>query len=253
MNIFELSNELQDIMNELEENGGELTPELEEQLSVNQENVNNKIKSYTQVIHQLESDIELVKNETKRLYDVRKSKEKAIENIKKLILFALDNFGTVNKSGTRCIDFGTGKVSTRRTDSVEVDDDTYNKIADAIRKEICWVGFTNNESSLDLSVSNIVNNILLNYKNGEGEGIAEPISATEDDIDALTLKFTIPVNAKHLMDDKYLEILKHLAKDTNKTLKVEADVNKSLIKVNQKADGNYNLSKLITKQNVIIK
>ena len=59
MNIFQLANELQEIVNELEENGGEITPEIEEQLDINQAGVKHKVEAFTQVIHQLESDIQV--------------------------------------------------------------------------------------------------------------------------------------------------------------------------------------------------
>ena len=36
MNIFEISKELESVFDELEENGGELTEELEEKLSISQ-------------------------------------------------------------------------------------------------------------------------------------------------------------------------------------------------------------------------
>ena len=76
MNIFQLNQELLSIFEELEENGGELTSEIEEQLKINQTDVNNKVESYTQVIAQLNSDIELIKSEKKRLDDLKLSKEK---------------------------------------------------------------------------------------------------------------------------------------------------------------------------------
>ena len=45
MNIWQIQQDLLDIFNELEDNGGELTPELEEKLAVTQEDFKNKIKS----------------------------------------------------------------------------------------------------------------------------------------------------------------------------------------------------------------
>ena len=50
MNIWQIQQDLLDIFNELEDNGGELTPELEEKLAVTQEDFKNKIKSYGEVI-----------------------------------------------------------------------------------------------------------------------------------------------------------------------------------------------------------
>ena len=41
--MFDIDRELLDIFEELEENGGELTPEIEEKLKLNEEEVNLKI------------------------------------------------------------------------------------------------------------------------------------------------------------------------------------------------------------------
>ena len=46
MNIFQIEQELKELFDTLEENGGELTPELEEALAISQTDFVNKIKSY---------------------------------------------------------------------------------------------------------------------------------------------------------------------------------------------------------------
>ena len=78
-NIFNIKQELLSIFNELEENDGELTPELEESLNIKQEEFKDKIKSYTNVVKMLENDIVGIKAEKARLNDLQKSKEKTIE------------------------------------------------------------------------------------------------------------------------------------------------------------------------------
>ena len=44
--IFDIDRELLDIFEELEENGGELTPEIEEKLKLNEEEITSKVKNY---------------------------------------------------------------------------------------------------------------------------------------------------------------------------------------------------------------
>ena len=58
MNIFEISRELDFIFDKLEENGGEFTEELEEQLSISQDEFTSKVKAYLSVIKHTESDVE---------------------------------------------------------------------------------------------------------------------------------------------------------------------------------------------------
>ena len=63
MNIFEIQQELLDIFAELEENGGELTEELEQKLNVTQENFKTKVKGYSDVIKVNKSEIDLIDKE----------------------------------------------------------------------------------------------------------------------------------------------------------------------------------------------
>ena len=58
MNIFEISKELESVFDELEENGGELTEELEEKLSISQDEFRSKVDAYLSVIRHTESDID---------------------------------------------------------------------------------------------------------------------------------------------------------------------------------------------------
>ena len=50
--IYNIQQELLDIFNQIEENEGEITPELEEQLRISKDEFEDKIRSYTGVIHQ---------------------------------------------------------------------------------------------------------------------------------------------------------------------------------------------------------
>lgn len=253
MNIFQLANELQDIINELEENGGEITPEIEEQLDINQEGVKRKVEAYTQVVHQLESDIELIKNETKRLADLKKRKEATIESVKKLILYAIDMFGETAKSGTKFIDFGTGKVSTRKSESLEINEDAYKELANNIKHIICWAGFINQPEAVDLSINNLITELSEDRNEANGDDYINGFTATEDDLQAAKANLIIPIAVRNLQDDKMNELIQAIARLANNRLKVEVDVDKQYLKNTQKSDGNCKLSKLVQKTNVIIK
>lgn len=249
MNIFQLAYELQTIIDELEENGGEITPEIEEQLDINQEGVKRKVEAFTQVVHQLEADIEAIKVESKRLADLKKRKEATIESVKKLILYAIDMFGETAKSGSRFIDFGIGKVSTRKSESIEIDDKGYEKLAEEIKHNIYWHGYTNDVENICLTIPHLINFL-------EDTCAADPdgaVYATEDDLQAATAKFIIPIAVRNLQDDKMNELIQAIARLANDRLEVEVDVDKQYLKNTQKSDGNCKLSKLIKKTNVIIK
>ena len=254
MNIFQLNQELLEIFEELEENGGELTPEIEEQLKINQTDVNNKVESYTQVIAQLNSDIELIKSEKKRLDDLKLSKEKTIESIKKLILYALDYFGETTKSGTKVIDFGTGKVSTRKSVSLEVSEE-YNKLADIFKHQLNWAGYVNEIDSIDSFKTLFREAIENNTIEKEGVVCNDSVAATEEDLDIVQFNITVPIKYRDLTTDKAIDLLKAIARDRTNMIEVTPKIDKTLLKNLHLGDNDnkYNMSNIITKQNVIIK
>ena len=152
-NIFQISQDLLDAFQELEDNGGELTDELEAKLTVSQADFKTKIKSYTDVIKYTEGDIKLIDEEISRLKELKESKKKAIARLEKIVIWAIGVFGEANKSGNKFVDFGTGKVSVRNTEKVEIDDefaeDAVNKFMEQIR-EIAFTGELANNDIEDL-------------------------------------------------------------------------------------------------------
>ena len=121
MNIWQIQQDLLDIFNELEENGGELTPELEKKLTVTQEDFKNKVKSYGEVIKSLKGEIDTIDKETARLKELKDAKNRVIERLSKVIAQAITKFGDETKSGGKFLDYGTGKISVRNSEKVEID------------------------------------------------------------------------------------------------------------------------------------
>ena len=62
-NIYNITAELEDIFLELEENGGELTPELEERLAITQDNLKSKLDGYRKAYTVLNLEAESCKKE----------------------------------------------------------------------------------------------------------------------------------------------------------------------------------------------
>ena len=137
-NIYQIKQELLSIFDELEENGGELTPELKEQLNITQEEFRDKIESYSNAVKMLENDIIGIKAEKARLNDLQKSKEKTIERLKKIMIDAVELFGDTTKSGSKYLDYGTGKVSIRNTQVVEVEEDITDRFVNRFLTCLRW-------------------------------------------------------------------------------------------------------------------
>lgn len=118
-NIFELGTALQKVFEEIEENGGELTPELEEELNITSQNFKDKIEAYCQVLTMYKSDIDCCKNEKDRINSIQNVKKNTIERIKQRLLEAVEEFGETGKKGNKIIETPTRKLYTQERSSIE--------------------------------------------------------------------------------------------------------------------------------------
>ena len=118
-NIFELGTKLQQIFEVIEENDGEITPELEEELDITSQNFKDKIEAYCQVLTIYNSDIECCKNEKDRVNSIQKVKKNTIERIKQKLLDAVELFGEIGKSGNKVVETPTRKLYTKGSTSIE--------------------------------------------------------------------------------------------------------------------------------------
>ena len=98
----------------LEENGGELTLELEEELAINEADLQTKGVAYSFVIKDIKATVNQIDEEIKRLAEMKKSKNKAIERLENSLSTAMQIFG-VEKIETPIV-----KISFRNSESVEI-------------------------------------------------------------------------------------------------------------------------------------
>ena len=125
--IFDINGEYLKIIQELEESGGEITPELEERLNITREQLESKLKAYYAIIKQNEALIDLSKDEKNRLNDRQKAKENLIDRLKKIVAYTVEQFGEVKpKAKNKSLSFDTLSVSLKESDSLVIED--VNKI-----------------------------------------------------------------------------------------------------------------------------
>lgn len=99
--LYDIVAEYRNLLEIVEENEGEITPELEAAFSINTDNYKDKIKSMYYVIKSIDKDIELGEDEINRLKTIIQKKEKTKENIKQRIKESLLIFGEEGKSGNK--------------------------------------------------------------------------------------------------------------------------------------------------------
>lgn len=245
MNIFNIEKDLLSIFAEIEDNEGELTPEVEEKLAITKDNFNNKIKSYTDVIKSLDNDLKAIKEEQDRLKQLADRKKKTSDKLKEIIINAINMFGDVSKTGTKFIDYGTGKVSIRKSEVVDINEPLVEKVNEILRTT---VDFNKQNNQLDvmnsIDLSTIITEIAQTTELGVGG----------DDLNHLyaCLRFDIPI--KDLANGNAYNALKEIAKYTD-DYKLDVAPSKSELKQELKENGSCapNLAKLKSNDNLTIK
>lgn len=112
--IYEIELKHLQLAETLEENLGELTPELELELAINEEDLQTKGVAYSFVIKDMNFYVSQIDSEIKRLNDLKKSKNKAIERLEFSLATAMNIF-EVEKIETPLV-----KISFRNSESVEI-------------------------------------------------------------------------------------------------------------------------------------
>jgi hypothetical protein len=114
MNLYNIKSEYINIAAQLAD--GELTPELEEALIINEQNFTEKAINYGYVIKTFESETDILENEIKRLNALKIARSKAIDKLKVTISNAMQLYG-INE-----VKAPTFKMNFRKSESVEVSD-----------------------------------------------------------------------------------------------------------------------------------
>jgi Siphovirus Gp157. len=113
MNLYEITNEAQYLAALLETE--ELTPELEAELLINQEQLQTKAINYAKVISNYQGESDAIDAEIKRLKAMKESRDKKVtwltDSLKKAMMV----------SGIEKIESPLFKISLRRSEAVEVE------------------------------------------------------------------------------------------------------------------------------------
>ena len=250
--IFNIQQDLYSIFDSIEENEGEITPELEKALTIKREEFSTKIQGYVAFIKQLELDNKGIKEEIARLKDLQKSKEKTIDNLKKIMVMAINAFGDTNKSGTKFLDYGTGKVSIRKSDSIEVDEEGTKQFVNRFFRYFNWLHFTNTADQQELDVKDVIDFCNKNKQDDE-EDIVET-NYTDDDLTNLQANLDFKVNLKDLITNPNgLKLINSLL-DYKVLATIKPSVDKTEVKKEVKSNGEIpTFAKYVIKDNVIIK
>jgi hypothetical protein len=115
-NIYNITTEFLQLEAQLIENGGELTPELEQSLIINKDELQHKSIQYGYVIKSLSDNVDAIDAEIKRLQSIKKVNENAIDRLKDTLSSAMQLFGIPE------LKTPTLKINFRKSEQVIVHD-----------------------------------------------------------------------------------------------------------------------------------
>ena len=121
--LFQLTLEELSFIELMEENGGEVTDEILEDLAIRRDNFQHKAEAYTRFILKLESEADAAAAEIKRIQALKKAKENTVARLKEHLLAALMVFTQEDAKGIRRFETPLAKLSTRKSVAVEILDE----------------------------------------------------------------------------------------------------------------------------------
>lgn len=116
--LFQLTADMAAIEDALWENGGELTPELEEVLTETSASLIAKTDGYGALIRKFDSATASIDAEIKRLQALKKTASNATERLKERLKFSMQTNGLSKLEGSLT------KISLRRSERVVVDEES---------------------------------------------------------------------------------------------------------------------------------
>ena len=122
--LWQLTQEELSFISLMEENGGELTDEIAEELAIRRDNFKDKAEAYAKFILKLESEADQAAAEIKRIQALKKAKENTVARLRESLLAALMVFTEEDAKGIRRYETPLAKLSTRKSQAVEVLDET---------------------------------------------------------------------------------------------------------------------------------
>lgn len=125
MSLYKIEEKLLSILTEIDDNEGELTPELEESLVIAQEDFESKMYGYSIAVRELGLSSANATSELLRISKYKDTLDNKIQKLKTAMLDAVMLFGNKDHKGKEIWRFqaGTFKMNTSRSVSTEIFDE----------------------------------------------------------------------------------------------------------------------------------
>ena len=112
--LLNIRREYTDLLSRIEEGEGELTPEVEQALSISQQELAEKSLAYIEFIGNLQAQNERIDDEVKRLQHLKRQNTQLLNFLQKGLVHAVQEFGTIRA--------GTHTIGLRHTEECVIED-----------------------------------------------------------------------------------------------------------------------------------
>lgn len=195
--LYSIDMRLSAIIDEIVENGGEITDELAQELEINEDNLKEKLDSYRKVIAELSSRIDYCKKEKTRIDVLSKSRQRIIDRLSNNVLNAVLKFGNENKSGNKIIELPDAKLMSRKNKVCEVNTpfvlDLISVFKDRLRE--LW----NNDmiDNTELDIDGIIS--VINQEFNADRDDESKIIITKDDLESTKVNISFNITLADLL------------------------------------------------------
>lgn len=249
--LYKISEKLQEIFEELEEQGGEFTEEQLKELEITEEELKEKVDNYVKVIKEFKNSAEFCKKEKDNIYQRQKMFTNRVDRLKSLLLTAVQQFGKENKTN-KFIETDSCKVYTKNTKSCQIDETrmnlfkkyAINAIGELIMNKLPEERITDNE---------ILELINTRYKECTPVDSPDYKEFTMDDLYGVKFNFTISENIPALnavFRDAIYDIINHY---DSEICNIEIDSDKTSLKSKIESGRDITVAEVINKESLIIK
>lgn len=112
--LLNIRQEYTRLISEVEQNDGELTPEIEQALAINEEELSAKSLAYVEFIGNLTMQNSRIEDEIKRLQLLKRKNTQLLEFLQKGLVQAVNEFGNIST--------GTHTIGVRRSEECVIED-----------------------------------------------------------------------------------------------------------------------------------
>ena len=250
--LYQISDELLSIFNEIESNDGEVNEEQLQALEIAQENLQEKLSSYKKAIRCWEADIDACKQEEKRIKAARQVKENRIDKLKDRMLGAVLQFGYEGKANKKdktnhFYELPDGRIFTKTIESTEINENRINILINLLI-EICKDDIRvfpyENEEFYEFMLNKVNEKLHLYYEGQE--------DFTIDDLKLSVFNYSVEINLKDLIY-KYTDNIKDYEEREIPFLGLSFVTPKSMLKLALDAGNELTISKVKETQSITIK